>query len=142
LGIFIIMTGDEIRDNYEFKVVRKALMKEFPFVKDVFVDDEHLSKYQYIIPVNLLIDPFVIAQQYNVGIKPLYLRMIKNDDKFVSAVLDIMFTDRDKVKDIDMYMDKLSREVHNSPALPNEYKLPRPITMSLYRVDQNSIPRD
>ena len=136
------MTADEIRDNYEFKVVRKALMKEFPFVKDVFVDDEHLSKYQYIIPVNLLIDPFVIAQQYNVGIKPLYLRMIKNDDKFVSAVLDIMFTDRDKVKDIDMYMDKLSREVHNSPALPNEYKLPRPITMSLYRVDQNSIPRD
>ena len=136
------MTADEIRDNYEFKVVRRALMKEFPFVKDVFVDDEHLSKYQYIIPVNLVIDPFVIAQQYNVGIKPLYMRMIKNDDKFVSAVLDIMFTDRDKVKDIDMHMDKLSREVHNSPALPNEYKLPRPITMSLYRVDQNSIPRD
>jgi hypothetical protein len=68
--------------------------------------------------------------------------MIKNDDKFVSALLDIMFDDRDKVKDIDMQMDKLSREVHNSRALPNEYKLPRPITMSLYRVDQNSIPRD
>ena len=136
------MTADEIRDNYEFKVVRKALMREFPFVKDVLVDDEHLSKYQYIIPVNLLIDPFVIAQQYNVGIKPSYLRMIKNDDKFVSALLDIMFDDRDKVKDIDMQMDKLSREVHNSRALPNEYKLPRPITMSLYLVDQNSIPRD
>jgi len=142
LGIFIIMTADEIKDNYEFKVVRRALMKEFPFVKDVIVEDEHLNKFTYIIPVNLLIDPFVIAQQYNVGIKPSYLRMIKNDDKFVSALLDIMFDDRDKVKDIDMQMDKLSREVHNSRALPNEYKLPRPITMSLYRVDQNSIPQD
>ena len=136
------MTADEIRNNYEFKVVRKALMKEFPFVKDVFVDDENLSKYKYILPVNLLIDPFVIAQQYNVGIKPLYMRMIKDDDKFVSVVLDLMFTDRDKVKDIDVQMDKLSREVHNSPALPNEYKLPRPITMSLYYIDKDSIPRD
>jgi hypothetical protein len=53
-----------------------------------------------------------------------------------------MFDDRDKVKDIDMQMDKLSREVHNSPALPNEYKLPRPITMSLYYIDKDSIPRD
>jgi hypothetical protein len=136
------MIGDEVRNSYEFKVVRKALMREFPFVKDVLVDDENLSKYKYILPVNLVIDPFVIAQQYNVGIKPSYLRMIKNDDKFVSAILDIMFDDRDKVKDIDMQMDKLSREVHNSRALPNEYKLPRPITMSLYLVDQNSIPRD
>jgi hypothetical protein len=117
-------------------------MREFPFVKDVLVEEDNISRYQYIIPVSIVIDPFVLALQYNVGIKPLYLRMIKNDDKFVSAVLDIMFTDRDKVKDIDMQMDKLSREVHNSPALPNEYKLPRPITMSLYRVDQNSIPRD
>jgi hypothetical protein len=136
------MTADEIRDNYEFKVVRKALMREFPFVKDVLVDDENLSKYKYILPVNLFIDTFVISLQYNVGIKPLYLKMIKNDDSFITASLDMMFTDRDKVKEIDMLMDKLSREVHNSPALPNEYKLPRPITMSLYRVDQNSIPRD
>jgi hypothetical protein len=136
------MTADEVRDTYEFKVIKKALKRKFPFVKDVIVEEAHLNKFTYIIPVNLVIDPFVIAQQYNVGIKPSYLRMIKNDDKFVSAILDIMFDDRDKVKDIDMQMDKLSREVHNSPALPNEYKLPRPITMSLYLVDQNSIPRD
>jgi hypothetical protein len=136
------MTADEVRDTYEFKVIKKALKRKFPFVKDVIVEDEHLNKFTYIIPVNLVIDPFAIAQQYNVGIKPSYLRMIKNDDRFISALLDIMFTDRDKVKDIDMQMDKLSREVHNSPALPNEYKLPRPITMSLYYIDQNSIPQD
>jgi hypothetical protein len=136
------MTGDEVRNSYEFKVVRKALMREFPFVKDVLVDDENLSKYKYILPVNLVIDPFVISLQYNVGIKPLYLKMIKNDDSFMTASLDMMFTDRDKVKEIDMQMDKLSREVHNSPALPNEYKLPQPITMSLYRVNKDSIPQD
>jgi hypothetical protein len=136
------MTADEVRDTYEFKVIKKALKRKFPFVKDVIVVDEHLNKFTYIIPVNLVIDPFAIAQQYDVEIKPSYLRMIKNDDRFISALLDIMFTDRDKVKDIDMQMDKLSREVHNSPALPNEYKLPRPITMSLYYIDQNSIPQD
>jgi hypothetical protein len=136
------MTADEVRDTYEFKVIKKALKRKFPFVKDVLVEEAHLNKFKHIIPVNLVIDPFVIAQQYDVEIKPNYLRMIKNDDRFISALLDIMFTDRDKVKDIDMQMDKLSREVHNSPALPNEYKLPRPITMSLYYIDKDSIPKD
>jgi hypothetical protein len=136
------MTADEIRDNYEFKVVRKALMREFPFVKDVLLDDENLSKYKYILPVNLVIDPFVLALQYNVGIKPLYLKLIKKDDKFITASLDMMFDDRDRVRYIDGQMDKLSREIHNSPALPSEYKLPRPLTMSLVIVDQDSIPQD
>jgi hypothetical protein len=136
------MTADEVRDTYEFKVIKKALKRKFPFVKDVLVEEAHLNKFQHILPVNLVIDPFAIAQQYDVEIKPNYLRMIKNDDRFISALLDIMFTDRDKVKDIDMQMDKLSREVHNSPALPNEYKLPRPITMSLYYIDKDSIPKD
>jgi hypothetical protein len=117
-------------------------MREFPFVKDVLVEENNISRYQYIIPVSIVIDPFVLALQYNVGIKPLYLRMIKNDDSFITASLDMMFTDRDKVKEIDMQMDKLSREVHNSPALPPEYKLPRPITMSLYIVNKDSIPQD
>lgn len=136
------MTADEVRDSYEFKVVRKALMREFPFVKDVLVADEDLNQFKYIIPVNLVIDPFVLALQYNVGIKPLYLKLIKKDDDFITASLDMMFTDRDKVNHIDGQMDKLSREIHNSPALPSEHKLPRPLTMSLVIVDQDSIPQD
>lgn len=136
------MTADEVRDSYEFKVVRKALMREFPFVKDVLVEEDNISRYQYIIPVSIVIDPFVLALQYNVGIKPLYLRLIKKDDKFITASLDMMFDDRDRVRHIDGQMDKLSREIHNSPALPSEHKLPRPLTMSLVIVDQDSIPQD
>ena len=136
------MTGDEVKNNYEFKVVRKTLMREFPFVKDVLVEEEHLSSYKYIIPVNLVIDPFVLALQYNVGIKPSYIRMMVNDDEFITSSLDIMFDNRDRVRHIDGQMDKLSKEVHNSPALPPEYKLPRPIRMALYIVDKDSIPQD
>jgi hypothetical protein len=136
------MTADEVRDTYEFKVIKKALKRKFPFVKDVLVEEAHLNKFQHILPVSIVIDPFAIAQQYDVEIKPSYLRMIKNDDRFISASLDMMFKERDKVNHLDGQMDKLSREVHNSPALPNEYKLPRPITMSLYYIDKDSIPQD
>lgn len=142
MGIFIIMTADEVKDNYEFKVIRKGLMREFPFVKDVLVDEEFLNQFKYIIPVSLVIDPFVLALQYNVGIKPSYIRMMVNDDEFITSSLDIMFDNRDRVRHIDGQMDKLSKEIHNSPALPSEYKLPRPIRMSLYIVDQDSIPQD
>jgi hypothetical protein len=136
------MTADKVRDSYEFKVVRKALMREFPFVKDVLVEEDNISRYQYIIPVSIVIDPFVLALQYNVGIKPLYLRLIKKDDDFITASLDMMFDDRDRVRHIDGQMDKLAREIHNSPALPSEHKLPRPLTMSLVIVNKDSIPQD
>ena len=136
------MTADEVKNNYEFKVVRKALMREFPFVKDVLVEEDNISRYQYIIPVSIVIDPFVLALQYNVGIKPLYLRLIKKDDDFITASLDMMFDDRDRVRHIDGQMDKLAREIHNSPALPSEHKLPRPLTMSLVIVNKDSIPQD
>ena len=31
------MTKEELEDNYQFKVTKKALMRELPFIKDVYV---------------------------------------------------------------------------------------------------------
>ena len=34
------MTKEELYDNYEFKVTKRTLMSEFPFIKDVYVQDD------------------------------------------------------------------------------------------------------
>jgi hypothetical protein len=34
------MTAQELNDNYEYKITKRALIKEFPFIKDVFVREE------------------------------------------------------------------------------------------------------
>ena len=41
------MTREQLENNYEYKVTKKALMREFPFVKDVFVkDDNDIDKWR------------------------------------------------------------------------------------------------
>ena len=41
-------TVEELYDNYEFKVVRRAIMKEFPWIKNVTVTRDNLDKYNTI----------------------------------------------------------------------------------------------
>jgi hypothetical protein len=45
------MTKEEIENTYEFKIIKKAVMREFPFIKDVFIsedDSKELDEYKYI----------------------------------------------------------------------------------------------
>jgi hypothetical protein len=61
----IIMTREELENNYEYKVTKKALMREFPFIKDVFVkEDEEINKWSFGIFLDLIIDPFAFGHQY------------------------------------------------------------------------------
>ena len=39
------MTYQEVIDNYEFKVAKKMLMREYPWIKDVFMNPEEINKY-------------------------------------------------------------------------------------------------
>ena len=62
------MTREQLENNYEYKVTKKALMREFPFVKDVYVkDDNDVDKWRALTYLDLIIDPFAFAHQYGLG---------------------------------------------------------------------------
>ena len=55
------MTREELENYYEYKVTKKALMREFPFVKDMnFKHNEDVNKWSNVIYVNVEINIYNI----------------------------------------------------------------------------------
>ena len=53
------MTEEELYDNYEFKVTKRALMREFPFIKNVYVKDPAtIDQYKSFIFLDADINPY------------------------------------------------------------------------------------
>ena len=49
------LTYEELLDNYEFKVGRRILIREYPWIKDVILKDpEDVNKYNLIFVDNSL----------------------------------------------------------------------------------------
>ena len=120
-----VMTPDELRNNYEFKVVRKALMNENKWIKDVVINDDEVNLYNVIF-LELIVDPIQMANEYE---RPFLPWVAKDLDSgkgyratYPSLLLDMSYEDGDNL--ITSPMNDLMEEIHKSPALPVELRLP------------------
>ena len=43
------MTYDELLNNYEFKIAKKMLMREYPWIKDVKIKEDEINKWNLIL---------------------------------------------------------------------------------------------
>ena len=122
----IHITPEELYDNYEYKVTVKALKREFPFIKDVRIDEEKINKYGLIFIV-LYIDPYQMAKIYNLTPSEFIMSSImKGEDYFIGPVItpSIYFKEeRPQVKHITEAVDTLIDEVHDSKAIPTTMKM-------------------
>ena len=117
------ITLDELHDNYEFKVVKRAIMREFPWVTDVTVTQENLDKYSTIfldLEVNL---PKFLGTY---GWQP-YKSALKawDQNKYFHAMHITLFGDvtYETGKEITNEIKQLIQSVHDSPALPTDLKI-------------------
>ncbi len=57
------ITYEELMDNYEFKVSKKMLMREYPWIKDVtYKNPEDINKYNLIF-IDIVVDPYELAEE-------------------------------------------------------------------------------
>ena len=120
------MTPEELQNNYEFKVVRRALMKEYPWVKDVTFNPEELDMYNLIF-LNLIVDPLQMGEAYGYEMNPWVKSRVDRGENyhgtFPSLIFNVQFEQgKDEVTEP---IDSMIREIHNSPALPEDLRLPR-----------------
>lgn len=124
----INITPEELYDNYEYKVTVKALKREFPFIKDVRIDEEKINKYGLIFIV-LYIDPYQMAKIYNLTPSPYIIGSImKGEEYFIGPVItpSVYFKEeRPQVRPITDAVDTLIDEVHDSKAIPTTMKMPQ-----------------
>jgi hypothetical protein len=142
--IFIIMTREEFENNYEYKVTKKALMREFPFVKDVFVkEDKDLTKWSHTIYLDLIIDPFALAHQYGFRVWGPIINALKRGEDYFSPFISLFIGNEDRVElaaPITKAMDELMDGIHRSPAMPQELKLGKKLHLGSFTATPSSLP--
>ena len=139
-------TEEEIKNNYEFKVIVRLLKREFPFIKDVdFKHNEDINRWPSTIYVNLDIDPFVLSQMYNIPVWDVISRTLKRGEPYWYPYLSIFFGGVERVEQlapINNLIEKTISSVHRTQAIPHDMKLGKIISVGSFTADPSTVPPD
>lgn len=120
------MTPEDLENNYEYKVVRRALMKEYPWVKDVTFNPDELDQYNLIF-LNLIIDPAEMGESYGWEMTPWVNSAVEKGERYKGNYPSLFFkgvTYEQGKEQVTVPMDIMLRQIHDSPALPQDLRLP------------------
>lgn len=117
-------TAEEIQNNYEFKIVRRIMMKEFPWIKNVVVDPKLLETYNTIF-LDVDIDPELFAKTYGYTLSPLVKMIIEEGKEYTTMYLSLLLvqTDYEDTVFITNKIRDLIGGIKHSPVIPDELKL-------------------
>lgn len=117
-------TEEELYNNYEFKVVKRAIIREFPWIKNVFVDPGELSSYNLIF-LNFDCDPAMLAEQEGYTLTRTTKEAIEENLSYLAIFLSMFFSSLsyDTTYEITKSIQEIINQISNSPALPKELKI-------------------
>jgi len=119
------MTYEQLIDNYEYKIAKKMLLREYPWIKDVVIREDEINKWNLIF-LDVTIDPYELGRLKDWSVEKYVGRSIKDVGEYLSAYLstfykDVMWEDARPLQDS---INKSLESIHTSPALPTELRLP------------------
>ena len=119
------MTYEELIDNYEYKIAKKMLLREYSWIKDVVIREDEINKYNLIF-LDITIDPYELGRQEDWTVTKYLERSINEQGEYWSPYLssfykDIMWEDARPLQD---GINKSLASIHTSPALPTDLRLP------------------
>lgn len=119
------MTKEELENNYTYKVVSRVLKKQFPFITDISVSDEDLSKYKRSIFLNISVNPFVLGQMFGVRVANYVIRELERGETYQSIYLSIMFggSARDEMYELQELIRKVIKNTTESSSIPHEMRV-------------------
>ena len=119
------MTYEQLIDNYEYKIAKKMLLREYPWIKDVVIREDEINKWNLIF-LDVTIDPYELGRQEDWTVARYLDRSIRDVGEYWSPYLssfysDVMWEDARPLQDS---INKSLASIHTSPALPIELRLP------------------
>lgn len=138
------MTEQELYDNYTFKVVKRALMREFPFIKNVYVKDPaDVDKYSMFIFLDVDINPYELSQMYGLKIDPIPNRYLRRGEPYWAPYLSMFIKGGvEETYPIKKAIDDLVKSIQRSSAIPQEFKLDRELDISTFHASPDTVPSD
>jgi hypothetical protein len=131
---------EQLYDNYTFKLIKRSLMREFPFIKNVFVNQSDLGKYN-IIFLNFDFDPAIWGEMYDDPMVS-WLRDVTDKGGYVDLSYPTTATNMEyeEYQPIKKSIEKVMSEVANSEAVPQELKIQgqRPVAIGTWHINRKS----
>ena len=138
------MTLEELYDNYTFKVIKRALMREFPFIKNVYVKDPAtIDRYKSFIFIDVDINPYELSHQYGLKVDKIADRHLRRGEPYYGPYISLFIGgDIEDSRPIRNAISELVDGVQNSTAIPEEFKLGKDIEIGGYYANHNTVPPD
>jgi hypothetical protein len=133
-------TPEELYNNYTFKLLRRALMKEFPYIKDVFVNPNDLGRFNTIF-LNFDFDPTIWGEMYDDPMKS-WLKDFVDKGGYVDLSYPITATDMkyEEYQPIKKSIERVMSQVIQSEAVPQELKIQghRPVAIGTWHINRKA----
>ena len=134
-------TREDIENNYEFKVVKRLLKKEFPFITDVKLTD-NWGDYNSLFFVDVSLNPSLLMEHLNIPDTPAstkYLRVFSHSVAYLSMLFPSSFNRNESISDLAKKVQATITRVHQSPSIPDDMRLPRPVSISGWEPDRQVV---
>jgi len=133
-------TTEELYNNYTFKLIRRALMKEFPYIKDVFVNPFDLGKYNTIF-LNFELDPTIWEEMYEDEFQG-WVKKEMDKGKYIDISFPMTATNMtyDEYQPIRKRINDVMSQVIQSEAVPPDLKIQghRPVAIGTWHINRRS----
>jgi len=118
------MTSEEILNNYTYKIVRKVLMREYPWIKDVQLDIPGLEKYKYVLFLDIYIDPYELGNEYDWKVARWIDSAVRNKEDYDTTVISMYFEgSTDEMRETTQLLNDTIEATQKSPAIPQDLRM-------------------
>ena len=134
-------TREEIENNYEFKVMRRLLKKEFPFITDMSLT-HNWDDYKSLLFVDISLSPKTLMEYLNIPITPSstkYLRFSSTSVPYLTMLFPSQYNKGDVITDLGKNIQAIITRVHQSSSIPDEMRLPRDVSVSSYDISSYDV---
>ena len=140
MGRYQHVTEEEVRKSLPFRIAKKELQKQYPWVMDIRFDTEDINKYS-IIFLDIVMNGDQFQEEEDLKISPLVKLILNRNKEFMNPFLKIMVDgdDKDVASGIQHNMDDTVRAISKSEAIPKELALPR---NRIFSISSFIIPQD
>ena len=132
------MKKEELDNSFILKIANKMVKRDYPWVKEVVIapniDSEDFNKFKSYIFVDIIIDPVLFAETYDLTLSSYVQNMIKNnksdDTYYLTTLVDDDF--KSEGSNISDEIDSLFKSLSRNSVIPSNSNLPRNKAFSVH----------
>jgi len=135
------ITTEQFLDNYEYKVIKRLLKREFPFIIDV-VPTENFEDYNSVHFIYVVIDPNKFIEEHPEAKLYSYIQYLGEifmPGYVYGMSLKFFFESDEDLYPIQREIEDTIIAVHNSNSIPSDLALPTSISISGFLVPKKLI---